>query len=383
MARRRFQRGTLFLRGKRDKVWVGRWREDVVEDGQVKRVLKSEVLGGLDLYPTKRLAQRALEDRLNEVNGLDYKPKQLFTLEQFAERYRETILPQFRPATQAVVGGQLKSRILPVLGKWQLTDLTTEVLQRYMAQQTDSVSTIKLRLNILRMLWSTAKAWGYVKHDPFAGLIMPRRQLVVNPVFTLDQMKQIIDEAEEPYKTLFWIAAETGMRIGELLGLQVRDFDLDEGCVHVQRSVFRRKVQLPKTRNAERRAALSTPLLLHLREFFTQDWVKNPEGFLFLTKQGKVWYYQYFLEAVLYPLLDKCGIPRCGMHAFRRANCTLMDRVGTPIKVRQQRVGHAEVATTLAYTVPMGADDRVVAEKLNGILFPTVPNLPVASGASA
>ena len=33
LARRRFQRGRLFMRGERRKVWVGRWREDVIEEG--------------------------------------------------------------------------------------------------------------------------------------------------------------------------------------------------------------------------------------------------------------------------------------------------------------------------------------------------------------
>src|SRR6266568_1485055 len=41
MARRRFQRGRLILRGKREKVWVGIWREDVIQaDGSTDRIRK-------------------------------------------------------------------------------------------------------------------------------------------------------------------------------------------------------------------------------------------------------------------------------------------------------------------------------------------------------
>ena len=37
MARRRYQKGRVFLRGKKNPVWVGRWREDVIENGRIRR----------------------------------------------------------------------------------------------------------------------------------------------------------------------------------------------------------------------------------------------------------------------------------------------------------------------------------------------------------
>src|SRR5258708_33875215 len=78
MARRRYQKGQLFQKGKRQKVWVARWREDVIRpDGSRSRLRRSEVLGTLKQYPTRRLAERALERRLSEteINSLNYKPR--------------------------------------------------------------------------------------------------------------------------------------------------------------------------------------------------------------------------------------------------------------------------------------------------------------------
>ena len=55
MARRRYQAGCLFKRGKRRKVWVARWREDVLlESGQLGRLHKSVVLGLVADLPTRR-----------------------------------------------------------------------------------------------------------------------------------------------------------------------------------------------------------------------------------------------------------------------------------------------------------------------------------------
>ena len=68
LARRRFQKGRVFLRGKKNPVWVGRWREDVIENGETRRIERSEVLGTKSDFPTKRLALRELEKRLSVVN---------------------------------------------------------------------------------------------------------------------------------------------------------------------------------------------------------------------------------------------------------------------------------------------------------------------------
>ena len=74
------------------------------------------------------------------------------------------------------------------------------------------------------------------------------------------------------------------------------------------------------------------------------------------------------------PLLDSLGIERGGLHAFRHTNSTRMDRLGVPLKVRQQRLGHSDPALTLGvYTHVASEDDERVAEQLDGILRPNAP----------
>jgi integrase len=76
----------------------------------------------------------------------------------------------------------------------------------------------------------------------------------------------------------------------------------------------------------------------------------------------------------LYPLLDALGIERGGLHAFRHANSTLLDRLGVPVKVRQERLGHSDPALTLGvYTHVASEDDSRSAEQLDGILHPIAP----------
>src|SRR5215813_9790797 len=62
MTRRCFKEGCVFKRGRRKKVWVGRWSEYVAdESGGVRRVLKSEVLG-----PVAELSRGDAKERLRE-----------------------------------------------------------------------------------------------------------------------------------------------------------------------------------------------------------------------------------------------------------------------------------------------------------------------------
>ena len=119
--------------------------------------------------------------------------------------------------------------------------------------------------------------------------------------------------------------------------------------------------------------ALSPGLLAHLAEY-VKAWRPNEKGLLFTTRNGTPWDANLLVKRKLYPLLDSLGIERGGLHAFRHTNSTLMDQLGAPFKVRQQRLGHSDVTLTLdAYTHVVSEDDVRLAEQLDGILRPNAP----------
>jgi integrase len=99
---------------------------------------------------------------------------------------------------------------------------------------------------------------------------------------------------------------------------------------------------------------------------------------LFATRNGTPWDANLLVKRKLYPLLDSLGVERGGLHAFRHTNSTLMDRLGVPLKVRQQRLGHSDSSTTLdTYTRVDSADDVRFTEQLDGILRPKRKRLGV------
>jgi integrase len=196
---------------------------------------------------------------------------------------------------------------------------------------------------------------------------------VARRFFSLAEVQRILEAVPDPYRTFYWLAVETGMRAGELCGLRVCDIDFHGSALSVCQSAWRGKIQSPKSESAVRCFALSPGLLAHLAEY-CKAWRPNERGLLFATRNGTPWDANLLVKRKLYPLLDSLGIERGGLHAFRHTNSTLMDRLGAPFKVRQQRLGHSDVTLTLdAYTHVVSEDDVRLAAQLDGILRPNAP----------
>ncbi len=378
MARRRYQKGSLLPKSGLPKngLWVGRWREDVIQpDGTIERPYQWEVLGTVQDYPTRKLALRALQARLSTINSLTYRARPTATFGDFAKRWDATVLSQHKRSTQSSTRSQLRRWLLPQLGSVALKDLDSQRLQAFVSNCRCNPKTIRNLVATLRMMWNSARAWGYVTHDPFDGLVLPKRGLVQTVTFSLDEIKRILDSANEPYRTYYAILAETGIRGGEICALRVSDLDLENAVIYVRQSVWRGQIQTVKSRKGNRRFPISPELAAHLRAYL-RGWHPNALGLLFATKKGTPWDHSLIRKRSFHPLLRKLGIPHCGFHAFRHGNATLLDQIGAPMAVRQNRLGHADAQTTMDYTHAVTADERRIAGELGKILHVTARNEP-------
>ncbi len=376
MARRRYQRGSLFLRGKKHQVWVGRWREDVIgADAKLRRPYRSKVLGSIADFPTRKLALRELERQLAPINDPRYRARPSCSFEEFTERWQNTVLKQYKISTQHTIRSELGRHILPFFGPYLLRDLQPELVQRFVSQVQAGPKSVRNLAATLRMMVRTARAWGYFTHDPLEGVVLPRAPKPVRRSFSLEELQSVLAAAQEPERTFYAVAAETGLRAGELCGLRGEDLDLERGLLFVRQSAWRGRLQDPKTEGSIRKFALSVRLVEALQAHL-QRARPNPHHLLFVTRTGKPWDAGAVVKRRLHPLLERLGIPRGGLHGFRHANSSLMDRLNTPVKVRQQRLGHSDPRTTLGtYTHVASEDDRRVAEQLGAILHRDAPKL--------
>jgi len=263
------------------------------------------------------------------------------------------------------------------LGGMRLRDISTEVVQDVITlwskpgKDKRSEKTIRNRVATLRILWASAKAWGYVTHDVCQDLVLPAWNREEQPSFTVEQVKQIIDAASEPCKTIFWLVAETGIRRGEICGLNVGDVSLDEQAITVQRSRWKSKLKRPK--NGKKRFFALSPQLAERLRFYVEG--RNPDEPLFLSTEGRRLHPDNFIKRQLKPILKKLGLEGAA-HAFRHGNASLLDHLHAPMKVRQDRLGHADPRTIMGYTHVIGDDHRKVAEQLGEFFAQVRLNLP-------
>jgi len=380
LARRRYQNGCVFLRGK-NPVWIGRYREDVIgSDGNPVRVLKSIVLGSKKELPTKRLAERRMESELSRINAPSYRPGRVATLEDFAERWKREVLSKRKASTIHAADSHLKNQILPILGKMKLSEIGAENQQSFVTRLSGTVAR-KTLLNVLGTLSSmltTAQNWGYICEGlKFAKLVLPERSVQEEArTFTQEQARSIIAEAKGQYRVMFAIAAMTGLRAGEILALQTGDFDLEQNLLTVRRSVWRGKVQTPKTINSL--AVLPVPDALAV---IVREHVSTLKGeWLFLNSRGHLFIAENVVRQALAPILDKLKIPRCGFHAFRHLHTSLLLSSGAAPQVAQKQLRHSDARITLGiYGHIVGDSHREAVEKVASILFPIVPNLKPAT----
>jgi integrase len=374
LARKRYQKGYLFLRGKKQQVWVGRWLEDVIgSDNRTVRIHKSEVLGTKATFPTKRLAQRELDIRLSRINSLSYQPQKVISFADFGERWKRNVMSNYKPSTKSGMKSSVNRWLVPHFGQLQLHQITPEMLQQFLSNARVKPKTVRNLFIAFKLMWATARAWGYAEKNICDGIVLPTMNIPDKKWFTVEQMSQIISEASEPYKSMFWICPETGSRGGELCALKVEDLNLDQRMLKIRRSVWKGGLQTTKSKKGVRMFAISTQLCEHLKTYLLTHWRDNPEKLLFCTRQETPYDNRDIVDQVLHPILERLGVARAGLYALRHGNATIMDRLNAPMRVRQDRLGHEKAETTLGYAHVIGGDDRRVADEIGDILCPTLP----------
>jgi hypothetical protein len=189
LARRRYQKGRVFLRGIKNPVWVGRWREDVIENGRIRRPERSEVLGFKSDLATKRLALRELEKRLTVVNDPRYRARPTATFAEFASRWESIVLTQHKPSTQVTIRSHLRKHLVPYFGRYQMREIGPEEVQRFVASVKLSGKTVKNIFATMQMLWKSARSWGYVAHDAVSDVVLPKRHRVSRRFFSVEEVQ--------------------------------------------------------------------------------------------------------------------------------------------------------------------------------------------------
>ena len=385
-SRRRFQSGSLFKRGKRKKVWVGRWWEPTLKPyGTLGHIRRSEVLGPVAEIP-RRQAQILLSQRLQSINQGTFRPKSQVTFREFVlDQFEPTMLPTLKYSTQRNYRHMFRRHLLPALGHRRLCDIQRVQLQRFIIeklQQDFSWQTAAHIKNTLSKVLGVAVTWGYIEDNPARGIKLPPRQLKRERKFlTPEQVQRLFAALPEPGRTIVLVAVLSGLRIGEILALRWKRMDLLSGVIRIRESVYEGRFSTPKTASSRRDLPMAENLKQALITHRSRVRNGGPEDLVFGTKRGTALRSKNLQRRVLLPACDKARIPRIGWHAFRHTHATLLSMLGESLKTAQAQLGHSSLQTTLeVYTHPIPETQRAAVERLEHLLMdPNGPKFGIAT----
>jgi integrase len=172
-------------------------------------------------------------------------------------------------------------------------------------------------------------------------------------ILTEDQTVRVIARLEDPIKLIAETCLDTGTRISEVLGLQLKHVDLEQGSIQIAQRNWRGDIDVPKTERSKRKLALGD-LSDRYKVWIDQLKRQEPEAWLFSQADNPkepMWDSGVRTALKKAAVEENCDFPGFGPHSLRRANITRRQEVGGSSIETSQIAGHANTKMTEQYTV--------------------------------
>ena len=374
----------------RKRVWTTRrgetkeaWIVDYV-DGQGDRHIET--------FKLKKDAEAYRDTVARDIrDGTHTPPSKSVTVAEAAENWLVHVEREGRErSTWAQYRQHITKHINPRIGNYKLPALTAPRINSFRDELLRDLSRPLARkvLVSLKSLLKEARRRGDVAQNVATDVSIKmdkrtKRKLKIGvDVPTPDEIKRLIDTATGKWRALLTTVVFTGLRASELRGLRWEDVDLKRGELHVQQRADRyNKIGAPKSESGERSIPLGPFVVNTLREWKLAC-PKGEARLVFPTTTGQIEHHKNILRAlapvmVKAGLIDKQGEPKYALHAFRHFYASwCINRkedggLGLPLKVVQERLGHASIlmtSDTYGHLFPRGNDNSELAAAERSLL---------------
>ena len=362
------------------------------------------------VHGTKKDAEVELAKFVTEVqNGLVIDGKSL-KFSEFTEIWkRDYGSKELAPSTYKRYCRMLETRLLPYFGHFYINKIKpTDIMKFYDLLEKDtqlvrkkgnngsktkkplSGKTILEHHRLLRAMLHKAVYWQLIVTNPAERVQPPKARKPKRRSYDDEQTKILLENLEllpnedTKYKVAIILTVFTGVRLGELMGLEWTDVDFKNGIISINRSsqylsdmgVF---TKVPKTESSIREIAIPEFIIFLLEEYklwyeeqksiYGELWMNSDR--LFVQADGKPmhpstiskWFVKY---------VGQIGLPVINFHGLRHTNASLLVAQNIDIAVISARLGHAQISTTLDFYVhPLLSHNRKAGYALENLLLPT------------
>ena len=320
---------------------------------------------------TQKEVRKKLSQVIAELDQGTYVAPTKITVEKWLITWLEEYLGNVKPYTRKAYEDRLRLHVIPALGAIKLTDLTPPMVQRFvndLGKETHkrkalSPKTIKNIHGVLHRALLQAVIIGYIRTNPADHCTLPR---VIKPDIKPMDDTMIVKFIEavkgERYEELFLITLFTGLRQGEVLGVEWSCVDWERGILTVKKQLQREKkagggFYLTTLKNGKTRTICMAPFILNLfrqrkqkqeqeRQNAYDLWNEDFPGLVFETETGghvsHTTIRKHFKRIV-----EKIGMPEERFHDLRHSFAVASLQNGDDIKTVQENLGHHSAAFTL------------------------------------
>lgn len=346
------QRGTIF---RHSGSWFLKYYDKHATPTGPKRVRVCVKLCRVDAHHRVKTHVVSLADKvLGPVNSGITVPESFMLVSEFIEKnYLPHVKATLRPSTCKDYCDVFRVHVKARLGAVKLREFRTVHAQR-MIQSIDSVGhTSKLRIkSFLSGVFSHCKREGILDgENPVRDVrIVGRTSRQKMPVYSIGEIEMAIYALQEPGRTVFAVAAFSGLRLSELRGLRWGDFDGQ--ALYVRRSVWRTKISPPKTAESEAAVPVLRIVSRALEAHRERCGNPGPDSYIFAgPKRGAPLNLANLARRVIKPAIERQGISWKGWHSLRRGLASNLYALGTPPRVIQSILRHTSMRMTLEYYV--------------------------------
>src|SRR5260370_12791218 len=382
--KRRYQAGCF--RVENGKAYTIFYRDVQLPDGALKTQRARYCHGDLSSM-SKREARRRHDlfmEIINRQRGSVPTAVKGQTFRNAVDAWRSAVAPQLSPATVRQRESYLRTHILPKFGDAMTDSLDVPTMQQFATELQRAVSP-KTIINVVGTVFSilryAKKCRMHTADVSFRDLTLRSVEPSERPFFASEETVRIIAAAKDPYKTMFALAATTGLRAGELLALTVSDLDFRRKTVRVNKSADdnTRVIRKPKTKKSNALLPMASHLAAMLRDYLQRHWKENDMHFLFPNPSGqRPRLRDNVVKYGLKPVLRMLKIPErnARLHAFRHGLATELAET-EPITVLHTQIRHPDTPTTLRVYPHILPHSHL--DSLERIANPSIGNLALES----
>lgn len=260
-----------------------------------------------------------------------------------------------------------KNHILPALGSYQINDISVSTLQR-LVNHWDKILVKNDCQLYTNLVLKRAVQLGYTHTNPMDGVIKPKKKAraATDNFFNKEEFAAFLKYLKVDYENknprafmMLWLAAATGMRRGEILGLEWNCVDFNKKTINIKRSLKRaihEYLGAPKNRPSVRIIAIDATTVRYLKRWKKQHDMMRSFNFNTYRAKGQLVFSTYknnkalpegTADKYINCLTSKHGMKHVTFHGLRHTHATLLVKNNVNVKSVSERLGHSSMETTL------------------------------------